>query len=155
MASEGDRALRDREQIEALIYEYAAKMDRGDLVGVAALFADATYGATGRPALRGSEQVERVLRQSVKLYDGCPHTKHVTTNVVVEMDPGGESAQAASYFQVLQAAPGGPLATIAAGRYEDRFVRRAGGWSFAERVIHMDLVGDLSRHLMIELPRRP
>ncbi len=144
----------DHRQIEGLLYSYAARMDRGDFRGVAELFAEATYGAAGQLALRGSEQIHSVLCRSVKLYDGSPRTKHVTTNVVVEVEQDGLAAHARSYFQVLQVVPGFGLSTIAAGRYEDRFTCRDERWSFAERTIHMDLLGDLSAHLTIDLSGR-
>ena len=141
----------DHRQIEELIYAYAARMDRGDFDGVAELFAEATYGAAGQPPLRGREQIQRVLCRSVKLYDGSPRTKHVTTNVVVEIAWDSLAARAHSYFQVLQSVPGSGLSTVAAGRYEDRFSCRDERWWFAERTIHMDLLGDVSAHLTIDL----
>jgi DNA-binding PadR family transcriptional regulator len=39
------------------------------------------------------------------------------------------------------------LQPIAAGRYHDQFEWRAQRWRFAERRVHVDLVGDVSRHL--------
>jgi hypothetical protein len=53
-------------------------------------------------------------------------------------------------FAALQALPGLSLQPVASGRYHDRFERRDGQWRFAERRVHVDLVGDVSRHL-----RRP
>jgi hypothetical protein len=44
-------------------------------------------------------------------------------------------------------APDFPLQAIACGRYEDAFERTAGRWRFADRLIVLDLVGDLSHHL--------
>jgi hypothetical protein len=83
----------------------------------------------------------------VRLYDGVPSTQHVTTNGVVTLDAGGKSAAARSYFTVLQALADFPLQVVVAGKYADRFVLDGDGWRFAERVVSMDLVGDLSRHL--------
>ncbi|MGY3554843.1 hypothetical protein ACVWY6_003050 [Williamsia sp. R60] len=39
------------------------------------------------------------------------------------------------------------LQPIIAGRYRDRFTRTADGWQFAERVVTIDLIGDVSGHL--------
>jgi 3-phenylpropionate/cinnamic acid dioxygenase small subunit len=133
-----------RAAITALVMGYAERLDAGDLAGVGALFADATYGGEGG-GYRGAAAVQAVLAQRVILYDGIPRTKHVTTNLVIELD--GDAAAARSYFTVLQAAAGLPLQPIIAGRYHDRFARTAGTWHFIERVIHVDLVGDLSAHL--------
>jgi hypothetical protein len=50
-------------------------------------------------------------------------------------------------FTVLQALPDLILQPIAAGRYNDRFERHGGRWRFTQRRVHVDLVGDVSRHL--------
>ena len=137
----------DVEAIRALIHEYAERIDLGDLDGLAALFADATWGSPGRGTpLRGTEQVRRGY-DGVILYDGIPCTKHVISNVTIEIADDGVTATARSYFTVLQARPDLPLQPIIAGRYQDRFERVAGRWRFADRQIIPDLIGDLSRHL--------
>ncbi len=84
--------------------------------------------------------------------DGTPRTKHVTTNLIVEVDEGSGTATCRSYFTVLQQAPALPLQPVIAGRYHDRFLREDGEWHFAERRFLIDLVGDLSQHLLSELP---
>lgn len=136
-----------RAAIEALVYGYAERIDSGDLAGVAALFAEAVYGGAQGGTYRGAAAVEAVLRSRVILYDGIPRTRHVTTNLVIELDAELRDATARSYFTVFQAADGLPLQPIVAGRYHDRFVCDAGRWRFDARLIHVDLVGDLSRHL--------
>jgi len=136
-----------RDDIAALVFRYAERLDAGDLEGAAALFAHASYGATTGPALRGKEAVLKVLRALVILYEGVPRTKHVTTNLVVDVDENGNAATARSYFTVFQSTDDLPLQAIVAGRYEDRFACVAGEWRFEERLIHMDLEGDLRRHL--------
>ena len=135
--------------IETLIYTYAALVDEGDLDGVADLLAEATIGLGGTAAgLRGRDRILELLRATIRIHDdGTPRTRHVTTNVRVEMDPSGEGATARSYFTVLQAAEGLALQTVVAGRYHDRFERRPSGWVFVERRFTSALVGDVSRHL--------
>jgi ketosteroid isomerase-like protein len=136
--------------IENLIFSYAACVDDGDLDGVAALLADATIGIDGVAAgLRGREKILELLRSTIRMHDdGTPRTKHVTTNVVVEVDDEAGTAAARSYFSVLQAVDGLGLQTIVAGRYRDRFERHDGRWRFAERRFATDLIGDVSRHLL-------
>ena len=137
----------DVEAIRALIHEYAELIDGGDLDGLAALFADATWGSPGRGTpLRGTEQVRRGY-DGVILYAGSPCTKHVISNVTIEIGRDGSAATARSYFTVLQARPDLALQPIIAGRYHDRFERADGRWRFADRQIIPDLIGDLSRHL--------
>lgn len=135
----------DRAAITARVMGYAERIDAGDLAGVADYFADATYRSAQGGEYRGAAAVRAVLERLVILYDGVPRTKHVTTNLVIEL--AGDTATARAYFTVLQAAPAAPLQPIVAGRYHDRFARVAGAWRFADRLIFMDLIGDLSRHL--------
>ena len=135
-------------QIAALVYRYADLLDQGDLDGVAALFAHATWGSgTRHERMRGTEQVRRMYDGVILYEDGTPHTKHVITNLVIEHEEGATQATARSYFTVLQARPDLPLQPIIAGRYHDRFEGVAGRWRFADRQIIPDLIGDLSRHL--------
>ena len=143
----------DREAITDLILLYAERLDLGDLEGVAQLFAEATLRSNHREGgLRGRDAVLALYRSTVQLHDGIPATKHVTTNVIVEMDTDGTHATARSYFTVLQARPELPLQPIIAGRYHDRFAKDATGWRFDDRLILVDLVGDLRCHLKTPLP---
>jgi 3-phenylpropionate/cinnamic acid dioxygenase small subunit len=136
----------DEHAITALIHAYAELLDAGDLDGVAALFAHATWRSAGRTEVfRGAEQVRRRYN-GVILYEGVPCTKHVISNVTVVCD-GADVATARSYFTVLQARPGLPLQPIIAGRYHDEFERVDGEWRFSDRLIAPDLIGDLSCHM--------
>jgi uncharacterized protein (TIGR02246 family) len=140
-------------EIEALLHEYAARIDAGDFAGVADLFADGAIALPdGTVVARGRDAVRRLYEDTTKRHaDGTPRTKHVVTNVVVEVAGDGASATARSYFTVLQATDLVPLQPIVAGRYHDRFAADGDGWRFTERVMHVDLVGDVSDHLLIEL----
>lgn len=141
----------DEQAIRNLVFEYAARLDAGDLAGMAALFADATYGSGDGEPLRGAAAVERAQRALVILYDdGTPRTRHLTTNLRLEVDAGAGRATCRSLFTVLQQAPGRPIEPIVSGRYDDDFVREDGAWRFAARRIHVDMVGDLSRHLRLD-----
>ena len=84
--------------------------------------------------------------------DGTPGTKHVTTNLILDIDEEAGTAAARTYWTVLQAVPGLPLQPILAGRYHDRFVRVDQVWRFAERRYLIDLVGDVSRHMLSNIP---
>jgi ketosteroid isomerase-like protein len=137
----------DEQAITALIHAYAERLDEGDLDGVAALFAEATWRTPARAEpLRGAAAVRRAYA-GVRLYDGRPCTKHVLTNVTVEVAPDAATARARSYFTVLQARPDLPLQPIICGRYHDAFTRGPDGWRFADRLILPDLIGELSHHL--------
>jgi 3-phenylpropionate/cinnamic acid dioxygenase small subunit len=136
-----------RDAIEALIFAYAERLDAGDFAGVGELFEHARYGSGGAATLTGAEVARLHEKIVIRYEDGTPRTKHVTTNLVVELDEDAGTATARSYYQVLQQVPGEGLGPIVAGRYADRFERVDGRWRFRERRIAVDLVGDLSRHL--------
>lgn len=92
--------------------------------------------------------MEKMLRDNLIVYeDGTPRTKHVTTNLAIEVDEEAGTAVSRSYFTALQALPDLALQPIASGRYHDRFERRDGQWRFVERHVQTDLLGDVSRHL--------
>jgi len=144
-----------RAAIAGLVYGYAELIDAGDLEGVARLFATGTFGSARGPVRRGTDELLAVLRRLVILYgDGTPCTKHVVTNLVIDVDEIARTATARSYFTVLQAAETLPLQVIVAGRYEDRFACVDGAWRFSDRLVHMDLVGVVSRHLRQDGGRR-
>ena len=133
--------------IERLISTYAELVDGGDFAAVGLLLADATFmGAAG--SLSGGDAIEKMLRDNVMLYDdGTPRTKHVTTNLAIDVDEQAGTAASRSYFTVLQAPPDMALQPIVSGRYYDRFERHQWHWRFVERRVQTDLVGDVSRHL--------
>ncbi|PXX71806.1 SnoaL-like protein [Nocardia tenerifensis] len=133
--------------LENLIYRYADLVDRGDFAGVAELLADATF-IGGGGELKGRKAIEDMFRDLVIVYDdGTPKTKHVTTNVILEVDEEAGTARSQSYVTVFQAVEGLSLQPIAAGRYDDRFLRDGSRWRFAERRFTLDLLGEVSRHL--------
>ncbi len=135
----------DVDEIVALVHEYAYRLDAGDLDGVAALFAHAELRSTRHDrVLRGADEARTLYDQVHIDDDGTPGTMHQLTNVTVAVD--GDSATGRSYFTVLQVTAQG-LHPILAGEYRDRFVRRADGWSFSERVFVPMLFGDMSRHM--------
>jgi hypothetical protein len=84
----------------------------------------------------------------------APATRHLTTNLIIDVVDDLRTATARSYFTVLQGRPDFPLQPIIAGRYYDRFECIGQRWRFCERLEYIDLVGDLSRHLTMSLPAR-
>jgi 3-phenylpropionate/cinnamic acid dioxygenase small subunit len=139
----------DREAITQLVYTYAERMDAGDFEGLAELFAHAELTTEGLDQVsRGSAEVLATYTNWTRRFeDGTPRTKHVMTNLIVDVDEESGRAASRSYFTVLQAVPGVlPLQPIVAGRYRDRFERVDGGWRFTSMHIIIDLVGDLSQH---------
>ena len=143
-------------EIENLIYTYAERIDAGDFEGVADLFAHGRIALSPdvapEQAVVGRDRVLAMYQGTTRLYpDGIPHTKHVTTNPIIEVDETGDAAAARSYYTVLQQVDDFPLQPIISGRYRDTFQRIDGCWWFDTRVIRVDLVGDLSHHLLIKI----
>jgi len=142
--------------IENLLYTYAERIDRGDFEGVAELFTHgriaASPEASPEQTFEGRDRVLALYRGSTRIHsDGTPRTRHVTTNAIIEVDEGEQSAAARSSFTVLQQVDDLPLHPIICGRYHDTFQRIDGRWWFDTRIMIVDLVGDLGRHLLIEL----
>jgi ketosteroid isomerase-like protein len=142
------------ESITKLIYTYAERIDAGDFVGVAEVFAHATLTFEGfGDAVSGAPAVQALYERTTRRYeDGTPRTKHVMTNVMVDVDEEGTSARSRSYFTVLQAVPGAlALQPVIAGRYRHTYTLAGGRWRFASMHIIIDLVGDLGHHMLGDL----
>ena len=140
-------------EIENLLYTYAARIDAGDLDGVAALFAHGRIRGSedGPPEVvfTGISGVRAMFAMAIHLYDdGTPKTKHFTTNVLVEVDEEGDTARSAANYLVTQATPMLPLQVIVTGRYRDTFRRIDDAWWFDTRTMFVDQRGDTSHHLV-------
>jgi ketosteroid isomerase-like protein len=143
----------DCRHIENLIYSYAEHIDNGDLEAVAELFRAAEILAPAQNSQQaGYEQVLAMYQASCRVYEesGTPLTKHLTTNVIIELSDSGLEASARSYFTVIQATPALPLQPIISGRYRDQFSKHSQGWQFSRREMWIDLMGDLSAHLLYD-----
>jgi ketosteroid isomerase-like protein len=137
-----------------LIGLYAEAIDAGDFHGVADLLANAVITTEGTDTkVEGREAILAMYEQWTRRYDdnGTPHTKHVTTNLILDVDESEGTASARSYFTVLQATDELPLQPIITGRYRDTFTRVDGVWRFTTRHMVTDYTGDLSHHLLIPL----
>lgn len=142
------------ESITKLIYTYAERIDAGDFAGVAEVFAHATLTFEGfDDAVSGVPAVQALYERTTRRYeDGTPRTKHVMTNVMVDVDEAGTAAASRSYFTVLQAVPGAlVLQPVIAGRYRHTYTCSGGRWEFASMHIIVDLVGDLGHHMLGDL----
>lgn len=147
-----------RNAIENLLFLYAERIDAGDFDGVADLFAHGEIiGPDGEIAVSGHAAVRALYQNSTRLYpdNGTPHTKHVTSNVILEIDESNDTATARSYFTVFQQVDDFPLQAIIAGRYHDTFEKVAGKWRFKRRRMLPELFGDLSKHLLTNFDGMP
>jgi len=121
-----------REAILRLMNEYCYRIDAGDKEGFANLFDQGTFVLQGDPG-GGDTGTAAVLKmlENVILYDGKTHTKHVMSNVQIDID---------------DVPPDFPLQAIFIGHYYDSFEKVASAWCFTRREISPDLLGDLSFH---------
>lgn len=141
-----------REAICQLIYTYAERIDAGDFAGVGELLGDAHLTFEGYDTLlSGPGAIEALYASTTRrLADGTPGTKHLMTNVIVDLD--GDAARSRSYYTVLQAVPGElALQPVIAGRYHDSFELIDGVWRFSAMHVIVDLMGDLSSHLLRQI----
>ena len=142
-----------QDDIRNLLCLYCEMIDAGDVDGLAHLFADATIvGQDGTRIARGRDEVRNMYgsgNRRERIGGQGRRTKHITTNVFVEIDEASDTAVARSYWVLLvSTSPEEPIRPVLAGRYHDRFTRVDGVWRFAERVYLVDLTGSESGALL-------
>lgn len=148
--------LEARFAIQDVMYRYAECVDLARFAELGELFRHGSIYAAGEEPMRGAETVRRFYAATNKVHaDGTLRTRHLASNPIIEIDPGGARATARSYFVVLQATDAVPLQPIVAGRYHDRFHVVEGAWWFAERVVLVDQIGNMKDHLSFDLARDP
>ncbi|MXG26719.1 nuclear transport factor 2 family protein [Streptomyces sp. YIM 132580] len=135
-------------EIENLIVRYSHLVDDARFHEFGALFDEGDF-VSGGTVLRGSEEIVNLIASVLVVHDdGTLRTRHVTTNILIEVDEEYDRAEARSYYTIFQAVPGLlPFQPVAGGGYRDRFVRRDGTWRFARREITIDFTGDTRYHL--------
>jgi 3-phenylpropionate/cinnamic acid dioxygenase small subunit len=138
--------------ITRLMYEYADCVDRADFDGIGRIFAAGRITQPGVPGgIEGAEAVASLYRGTNRVHpDGTLRTRHLTTNVIVDIDEPADTATASSSFVVFQDTPNVRLQPIVTGRYRDRFRRVADVWRFEEREMRVEHIGDVSEHLTAE-----
>ncbi len=133
--------------ITNLVYRYARLIDAGNLQGVGELFAHGTVDTGDGNLLRGTDEVRDMYGVVILYPDGTPRTRHVTTNLVIDVDEDAGTGTCESYVTVFQQTDDFPLQPVYQNRYEDRFERVDGTWRFAHRLMCDHRPGDTSRHL--------
>ena len=146
----GPTKFEDWQAVHSLLVTYAEHLDAGRFAELAAMFEVATYRIEHADGVHvssyeGSEQIRAFCEQTRLYPDGTPRTRHVISNVVIELE--GDRARSRCYATVFQQTDALPLQPIASGRYLDQFERAAGGWRFADRLVTGFLLGDRSQHV--------
>lgn len=139
----------NREAITDLIHRYAELIDAGDFDGVGRLLGRAAFGGPRTPTVTGPENIAVLFGMTTRRFEcGTPRTRHLVLNPIVEVD--GDNATARSTFCVVQATERVPLQPIVVGRYYDTFARDRHGWHFTERIADVEMVGDVTDHLLVD-----
>jgi hypothetical protein len=126
--------------ITRLNFEYARRIDEGDVDGFANLFELGRWNE-----LNGSDAVADWLRRWVILYDGMPRTQHAVQNLWIDVD--GDRATGSCTIAVYQMAPGAEgISIITVNDYDDTYRLEGGEWVWTERRIRRRLIGDTSKH---------
>jgi 3-phenylpropionate/cinnamic acid dioxygenase small subunit len=140
----------DRAAITDLIYGCAEMFDAGDFDGVGALLGRADFGGARTPKMSGAKNIAGLFAMTTRRFpDGTPRTRHLVLNLIVEVADDATAA-ARSTFCVVQATDEVALQPIVVGRYRDRFARDDDGWFFTERIADVEMLGDVSQHLLVD-----
>ena len=138
--------LRDAESaITRLIYTYCHRLDGADLAGAAALFEHARWQLSPDVICQGSAEHLDAL-QVIRVYGDRLGTRHVVSNLLIDLADDGLSAKSISYVDSIQVTAEFPLQLIFQGRYIDEFTFEDGQWRFHDRIVDADGIGDMSAH---------
>jgi hypothetical protein len=123
--------LEEKDAIRDLMYRYCFATDRDADPDVwAGLFtADGIWDGAEFGRFQGHEALRGFMVQATS--GGKAGFRHNMSNIMIDVD--GETAQARSYFLLVQVGEGGPK-PFYAGYYEDKFVKQDGRWLFRERI---------------------
>ncbi len=123
--------MNDHEELRTLLALYCQCCDDGRFDAFAELFTeDAEFVVlgkvhAGREAIKGFMEAAQPPER---------RGKHVTSNPVLTVEPGGARAEGRTdYIFVAPAGEGFVIQSV--GRYHDQFVRQDGRWRFARREI--------------------
>ena len=137
----------DQQEVEDLLFAYASALDEGRIADCTALFARSEFTIKGVATVHGSDGLAELFSGIIIYEDGTPRTKHIVTNVNVDIAEDGSLARANSYLTVMQRFEDKSLRAIFSGSYDDQFKKDSNGWYFTERIITGALIGDMSQHL--------
>ncbi|MGE2832392.1 nuclear transport factor 2 family protein [Mycobacterium sp. SMC-4] len=139
----------DKLAVTELLYRYAELIDAGDFDGVGQLLGRGQF-----MGVAGAHDIAALFAHTTRRFPehgNTPRTRHLVLNPIVEVN--GDVAEARSTFCVVQATDTVGLQPIVVGRYRDTFARDDAGWYFTDRHVDVEMLGDVSDHLLID-PRR-
>ncbi len=120
----------DESALIALSHRYAEAVRRGDAEGWAATWADDAVWVLGpNRQVVGREAIVEMWRSSLSKYERVVQL-YLNGSFTIE---GDEAWGRIQLIEMIRSVDGTPK-TMAA-HYDDRYVRRDGGWLFSERVL--------------------
>src|SRR6201992_2776610 len=126
--------LSNEQEITNLIFKYNELIDIGDLKGAATLFKYADLKFPGIEGLKNHQDALNLFDKIIIIYpDGTPRTRHLVTNLTIEIADDNQHANARSMYTVYQATKDLPLQVIAIGHYIDQFSIIEEKWQFTYR----------------------
>jgi ketosteroid isomerase-like protein len=134
--------LSDSDEIAALVHAYARLIDAGDVDAVVALLEHSTWRSLPNGSTRRGSGEVRSVYENLMAGDGSVGTKHLLTNLTIEVAPDATTASSHCYWTVLQGAPGERIEITLSGQYTDTFEKVDDSWRFTDRLITVDLTGD-------------
>ena len=140
------------------MYRYAEYIDAADFDAIAELFADAILTNEGVDGeIAGGAAIASSTERTNRVHDdGTLRTRHVTANVLVDIDEARRHGDGEIVVRRAAADAGAPAAA-----HRDRPLPRSTScatrdeWRFAQRHIIVDHVGDVREHLAFDLARSP
>jgi len=126
------RGLLDRQDIHDVLMRYCRGVDRGDTNLIASCYHPDAVDDHGAWVATGTEAPALIVSRM----NSTPlPAMHFLGNIHIELD--GDTALVESYLQAVRLfdRDGKRWIRVRAGRYLDRFTRRAGEWRIAERVL--------------------
>ncbi|MGQ9409988.1 nuclear transport factor 2 family protein [Mycolicibacterium gilvum] len=139
----------DKLAVTELLYRYAELIDAGDFDGVGSLLGRGDF-----MGVVGAEAISTLFAATTRRFPdhgNTPRTRHLVLNPIVDVDR--EVASARSTFCVVQRTDTVALQPIVVGRYRDTFARDTDGWHFTSRTVDVEMIGDVSDHLMMDPSR--
>ncbi|WP_057461471.1 nuclear transport factor 2 family protein [Pseudovibrio sp. POLY-S9] len=141
----------DRDEILKLLNRYSFTLDSGDLDGFAELFAHGEWGMEGRMH-QGKEALLAGVRSTVLLQsDRTSKTRHMFTNIQLEINNEASIATCKRYGLVVQQTADLPLKPIFSADYFDTFAKEEDVWRFKKCELKRAFVGDLSHQFSQEV----
>lgn len=153
MSDDDLRELKDRSEIERLLYLYAEMVDTKTWP-----LMDRIFVLEARIDYRSSGGIAGPFREALawlaRALEAWPINLHHVSNPMIDFESGSE-ARSRCYFQSQMGRPGpdgSPLVITSAGTYTDRLSRTSSGWRIVERHVDQALMqGELPEGYTIPL----